>query len=261
MTEQDPNPSAGPSRGIPRIAVLTGAGISVDSGVPTLDEEVVKQLLGLHPLELAGVSGLEELASVSGWEGRPERVWAWYVWLHHMLAYIEPNDAHRAIAAWQEAAEVTVITQNLDDLHERAGSRMVHHLHGSIAEFRCGNCRSPYHGPIPAMADPRLEMAPPGCACGGMIRPGVIWFGENLREETWLMAVETVRAAELLVVVGTSGTVYPAASLPELALAAGTRVVEVNPEPTPLSQLVSETFRETASEALPGLLHRLGLGV
>jgi NAD-dependent deacetylase len=94
-----------------------------------------------------------------------------------------------------------------------------------------------------------------------MIRPGVIWFGENLPEETWQMAVEAVRAAELLVVVGTSGTVYPAASLPELALAAGTRVVEVNPEPTPLSPLISETFREPASEALPELLHRLNFGV
>lgn len=114
MTDQDPNPSAGPSRGIPRVAVLTGAGISVDSGVPTLDEEVVRQLLGLDALELAGVNAWEELASVSGWEAHPERVWAWYVWLHHMLTYIEPNDEHRAIAAWQEIAEVTVITQTLE---------------------------------------------------------------------------------------------------------------------------------------------------
>ncbi len=261
MTDQDPNPSAGPRRGIPRIAVLTGAGISVDSGVPTLDEEVVRQLLGLDQLELAGVNAWEELASLSGWEAHPERVWAWYVWLHHMLTYIEPNDAHRAIAAWQEIAEVTVITQNLDDLHERAGSRRVLYLHGNIAEFRCGHCRSHYHGPLPALADPRLELAPPECACGGMIRPGVIWFGGKLPEQTWQMAVEAVRAAELLVVVGTSGTVYPAASLPELALAAGTRVVEVNPEPTPLTRLISETFREPASEALPELLHRLSFGV
>ncbi|HEX5143611.1 MAG TPA: Sir2 family NAD-dependent protein deacetylase, partial [Mycobacterium sp.] len=171
---------------------------------------------------------------------------------------VDPNDGHRALAAWQDYADVTVITQNVDDLHERAGSTAVHHLHGSLFEFRCAICDSPYREELPDMPEPQLEAYPPLCVhCGGLIRPDIVWFGEQLPDGPWEAAVGAVRSADLMVVVGTSGIVYPAAGLPELAAAQGTVVVEVNPEPTPLSESATVTLRESASTALPRLLQRL----
>lgn len=198
-----------------------------------------------------------ELASIDGWLQNPERVWGWYLWRHYLASCVEPNAGHRAIAAWQDHAEVTVVTQNVDNLHERAGSDPVHHVHGSIFEFRCADCALPYTGQLPDMSEPALELEPPSCSCGGLIRPDVVWFGEPLPEEPWQRSVEATVAADVLVVVGTSAIVYPAASLPELALARGATVVEVNPEPTPLSGNATISLRETASQALPGLLQRL----
>jgi NAD-dependent deacetylase len=133
----------------------------------------------------------------------------------------------------------------------------VHHLHGSLNEFRCDTCGSPYHGLLPDMPQPQLEEAPPHCECGGRIRPAIVWFGEPLPDETLQKAVAAVRAADVLVVVGTSGLVHPAAGLPDLALAGGAMVVEVNPEPTPLCTRATLVLRESASTALPGLLQRL----
>ena len=124
---------------------------------------------------------------------------------------VEPNAGHRAVAAWQDHAEVSVVTQNVDDLHERAGSSPVHHLHGSLFEFRCATCGLPYAGDLPEMTEPALEVEPPTCDCGGLIRPDIVWFGEPLPEEPWQHAVEATTAADVLVVVGTSGIVYPAA--------------------------------------------------
>ncbi len=198
-----------------------------------------------------------ELASIDGWLQNPERVWGWYLWRHYLASCVEPNDGHRAIAAWQDHAEVTVVTQNVDNLHERAGSDPVHHVHGSIFDFRCADCALPYAGTLPEMSEPVLELEPPSCVCGGLIRPDVVWFGEQLPEEPWQRAVEATQAADVLVVVGTSAIVYPAAGLPELALARGATVVEVNPEPTPLSRSATICLRESASKALPGLLQRL----
>ena len=197
------------------------------------------------------------MSSTDGWQKHPERVWAWYLWRHHLVKEVQPNDGHRAVAAWQDHSEVSVITQNVDDLHERAGSRAVHHLHGSLAEFWCDTCGSRYHGPLPDMPEPELEKPPPVCECGGLIRPGIVWFGEQLPDEPWNAAVEAVTSAQILVVVGTSGIVYPAAGLPALAMTRGTVVVEVNPEPTPLSEVATISVREAAGEALPGLLERL----
>jgi NAD-dependent deacetylase len=231
-----------------RIVVLSGAGISTESGVPTFRDNETGFWSEFDP---------QELASVAGWLKNPERVWAWYLWRHHLVKEVQPNDGHRAVAEWQEDADVTVITQNIDDLHERAGSRTVHHLHGSLNDFRCDTCESPYRGPIPAMPECQPEKAPPNCECGGRIRPGVVWFGEQLPDEPWQQAAEAVGAADLLVVVGTSGIVYPAAGLPDLALAKGAVVIEVNPEPTPLSSRATIRVPEKASTALPGLPFRL----
>ena len=231
-----------------RIAVLSGAGISAESGVPTFRDDKTGLWSKYDPYEIA---------STDGWQRNPERVWAWYLWRHHLVNEVEPNAGHRALADWQDFAEVTVITQNVDDLHERAGSRTVHHLHGSLSEFWCDTCGSLYHGPLPDMPEPVLEKAPPHCECGGLIRPGIVWFGEQLPDEPWQAAVEAFATADLALVVGTSGLVYPAAGLPDFALAHGTPVVEVNPEPTPLSESATLYIQDTAGSALPGLLQRL----
>lgn len=232
--------------------MLSGAGISAESGVPTFRDDKNGLWAKFDPYELS---------STRGWAEHPERVWAWYLWRHHLVNGTEPNDGHRAVAAWQSRPEVdtiAVITQNVDNLHERAGSSPVHHLHGSLFEFRCALCGKRYTGPLPEMAEPTLEAMPPWCdSCDGLIRPDIVWFGEQLPEAPWQAAVEAVTAADVVVVVGTSAIVYPAAGLPDLALARGAVVVEVNPEPTPLSESATVIIRESASTALPGLLARL----
>ena len=231
-----------------QVAVLSGAGISAESGVPTFRDDKNGLWARFDPYELS---------SVAGWEQHPERIWGWYLWRHYLVAHVEPNAGHRAVADWEQHADVAVITQNVDDLHERAGSSAVHHLHGSLFEFRCAACDAPYTGELPEMTEPTLEVAPPTCDCGGLIRPDIVWFGEQLPEGPWRHAVEATEAADVLIVVGTSGLVYPAAGLPEQALARGTVVVEVNPEPTPLSASATVSLRDTASGALPDLLQRL----
>jgi NAD-dependent deacetylase len=234
-----------------RIAVLSGAGISAESGVPTFRDDKNGLWARFDPYELS---------STDGWREHPERVWAWYLWRHHLVKEVAPNDGHLAVAAWQshpEVSDVTVITQNVDNLHERAGSTVVHHLHGSLFEFRCDRCDSRYEGPLAPMPEPTLEAEPPVCVCGGLIRPAIVWFGEQLPTGPWEASVDAVTGADLLVVVGTSGLVYPAAGLPELALSRGIPVVEVNPEPTPLSASATVTIGESASTALPTLLQRL----
>ncbi|MET0897279.1 MAG: NAD-dependent deacylase [Mycobacterium sp.] len=231
-----------------RIAVLSGAGISAESGVPTFRDDKNGLWAKFDPYELS---------STQGWEQHPERVWAWYLWRHHLVKAVEPNAGHRAVADWQAHADVHVVTQNVDNLHERAGSTPVHHLHGSLFDFRCDSCNSVYTGPLADVPEPVLELTPPTCGCGGLIRPDIVWFGEGLPDGPWQAAVEAMSTAELVVVVGTSAVVYPAAGLPELALARGAVVVEVNPEPTQLSAGATLTIRESASTALPGLLQRL----
>ena len=231
-----------------RIAVLSGAGISAESGVPTFRDDKNGLWAKFDPYELS---------STEGWQQHPERVWAWYLWRHHLVNDVEPNAGHRAVAEWQAHADVHVITQNVDNLHERAGSAPVHHLHGSLFDFRCDSCNSVYTGPLAEVPEPVLELTPPTCVCGGLIRPDIVWFGEALPDGPWEAAVQAVSTAEVVVVVGTSAVVYPAAGLPELALARGAVVIEVNPEPTALSASATVTIRESASTALPTLLQRL----
>jgi NAD-dependent deacetylase len=231
-----------------QIAVLSGAGISAESGVPTFRDAETGLWAKVDPYEIS---------SSQGWRAHPEKVWAWYLWRHYMMGAVHPNNGHLAVAAWQDYAEVHVVTQNVDNLHERAGSKNVHHLHGSLFEFRCDRCQSEYNGELPTMPEPVETVAPPRCVCGGLIRPDVVWFGVGLPEDAWQRSVDAVVAADLVIVVGTSAVVYPAAGLPELALANGTTVVEVNPERTPLSDAATLSLRETAADALPGLLQRL----
>lgn len=230
------------------MTVLSGAGMSAESGVPTFRDVETGLWARTDPYEVS---------SSDSWRRQPERVFAWYLWRHYMMKAVQPNDGHRAVAAWQDYADVHVVTQNVDDLHERAGSTRVYHLHGSLFHFRCDRCGSTYEGELPAMPEPVVAVQPPVHACGGLIRPDVVWFGEQLPEEAWEKSVAAVTAADVAIVVGTSAIVYPAASLPELAVAQGTPVIEVNPEPTPLSDSVTLSLRETAATALPELLQRL----
>lgn len=230
------------------MTVCSGAGISAESGVPTFRDVETGLWAKVDPYEIS---------SAEGWREHPERVWAWYLWRHHMMRAVAPNNAHRAVAAWEDYADVHVVTQNVDNLHERAGSSRVYHVHGSLFDFRCDECQSAYAGEVPAMPEPAESVTPPQCECGGLIRPDVVWFGEALPDDAWQQSVDAVVGADLVVAVGTSSVVYPAAGLPELAVANGTPVIEVNPEPTPLSTSATVTLRESAATVLPGLLQRL----
>lgn len=150
---------------------------------------------------------------------------------------------------------MTVATQNVDDLHERAGATVAAHVHGSLFAPRCSDCESPFVGDIDIPSEPTSSLRRPACpVCGGAVRPGVVWFGENLPFDAWDFAERAAVAADVVVVVGTSGVVYPFASLPGIARDAGARVVEINPDETPVSFHAHYVWRTTASVALPDLV-------
>ncbi len=227
------------------LVVLTGAGMSAESGVPTFRDARTGLWERYDPAALA---------TPRAWEQDRDTVWAWYRWRERLVCNAEPNAGHRAIARAAEARRVVVVTQNVDDLHERSGSPDVHHLHGSLFEHRCDACATPMEvGPPPS--EPVARLAPPTCPrCDGRARPGVVWFGEALPEGPWDAAVSAISAASAVLVVGTSGLVHPAASLPGLAAGNGIPVVEVNPGPSGLGPEVSVHVRSTAGQALPALL-------
>lgn len=229
------------------LVVLTGAGMSAESGVPTFRDAQTGLWERYDPTALA---------TPEAWSRDRDTVWAWYRWREHLVGAAEPNAGHRAIARAAGDRRVTVVTQNVDDLHERAGSDEVHHLHGSLFAHRCDRCGTPIEvGPAPT--GPVGRLAPPGCPrCEGRARPGVVWFGEMLPQQPWDAAVSAISAASAVLVVGTSGLVYPAASLPGIAADNGIPVVEVNPGPSGLGREVAVHLRATAGEALPMLLAR-----
>jgi len=236
-----------------RIAFLTGAGMSAESGVPTFRDA----LTGLWARFDA-----ERLATETAFRDDPALVWGWYRWRAALVRSAAPNAGHAGIAALAPYHDVAVITQNVDDLHERAGSREVAHLHGSLFASRCIDCGAVEHGgdedPIlrdaTAVPDGGGREEPPRCGhCGGAIRPGVVWFGEALPETAWTAAVQAIEGCELLVVIGTSGLVHPAAALPGLAREAGKRIIEINPQRSAVTPLVDEHFACGAGEGLARL--------
>ncbi|GAA6525278.1 NAD-dependent deacylase [Intrasporangium sp. DVR] len=228
--------------------MLTGAGMSAESGVPTFRDAQSGLWERYSP---------EELATPQAWRRDRPFVLAWYLWRFGLVSTVEPHAGHRAVAGWAGAdgPEVAVVTQNVDDLHERAGSSEVVHLHGALADWRCEDCAQRYDGPLPSVAEGVDRVEPPRCgACGAAIRPGVVWFGEALPLGPWSEAVARVEDADLVLVVGTSGIVHPAAGLPAIARAAGAVVVEVNPVETEVSDVAHHVWRETAAVALPALV-------
>jgi NAD-dependent deacetylase len=224
------------------VLVLTGAGVSAESGVPTFRNGGNAAIWKGMPFDR--ISSAEMLA-----RDLPA-VWEWFNYRRNLLGVLKPNPAHEAIARWQTRfKDLTLITQNVDGLHQAAGSREVIELHGNIWRARCFECRS-----LHDVRDLKFADSVPVCFdCSGNLRPDVVLFGELLPVGAFEAAAMKADYCELCFVVGTSAAVYPAASIPEIARAAGAYVVEVNPERTPLSDLCDEVLTGKAGEVLPRL--------
>ena len=226
------------------LVALTGAGISAESGVPTF----------------RGEKGLwrdyrpEELATPGAFRRDPQMVWTWYAWRRELIAACRPNAAHRTLSAIERTwDDFVLVTQNVDGLHQAAGSRRVLELHGSIWRFRCTHCA--YEAEDRRVPLPEL---PPHCPeCGGLLRPGVVWFGESLPVDAVQSAWSAAAQCGTMLVIGTSAVVEPAASLPRVAHQRAAHLVEFNPEVTPISRYADEVFREPAGEALPRWWHTM----
>lgn len=234
------------------VLCLTGAGASAESGVPTFRDALTGLWSQFDPAALA---------SRDGFRADPELVWSWYMERLISVERATPNAGHVALAELsREVPRFTVVTQNVDDLHERAArahlangadASPILHLHGEITRFRCFSCSAPHE----LSATERGASAPPRCAaCGDLVRPGVVWFGEPLPMEESALAWAAARDCDVCLVVGTSGVVYPAAELPGIAKRHGAFVIDVNPEPTPISELADAFLPGPCGEILPRLL-------
>jgi NAD-dependent deacetylase len=238
-------------RNAQHVVVFTGAGISAESGIPTYRDA----LTGLwENFDFA------ELATPTAFRRDPSLVWGWYEWRRMNVMRAEPNPAHLAIAAMaMKVPRFTLITQNVDNLHERAGSNDVIHLHGSLFMPRCFACARPHEfsSKIPVEPQGGRRLEPPRCLhCGGGIRPGVVWFSESLPRVAWTAAMSAVErgGCDLFFSIGTSAMVYPAAELPFLAIGRRATVVQINPDFTELDQFASINFHSSAANVLPRLV-------
>lgn len=221
------------------VLVLTGAGVSAESGVPTFRGGGNTAVWKGMPFDV--------ISSAQMVQRDLPAVWEWFDYRRNLLKSLEPNPGHTEIARWQDRFEdFTLVTQNIDGLHQKAGSRDVIELHGSIWRARCITCAERF--PISPQSDKR----PAACLeCGDPLRPDVVLFGEMLPSGAFEQAAEKAASCELCFVVGTSALVYPAAGLPEIARAAGAYICEINPEITPLSRLCHEVLTGKAGEVLP----------
>jgi len=233
--------------GAKRIAVLTGAGISAESGIPTFRGATIG---GDHTAGLWSQFRPEDLATPEAFAANPKMVWDWYAWRRELLATVAPNAGHLALVDLERRTpHCTLITQNVDGLHARAGSRNVIELHGNLMVDRCFA-----EGRVLGPAD-ELPGTPPRCArCGAPVRPGVVWFGEALPQKALDDAFGAAQRCEVFLSVGTSNVVEPAASLPFAALTAGAAVIEVNPARTPLSARATIVLAGAAGDVLPRLV-------
>ncbi|MCK5075099.1 MAG: NAD-dependent deacylase, partial [Calditrichia bacterium] len=222
------------------IAILTGAGMSAESGIPTF----------------RGKDGLwnkfdpRVLATAQAFEKKPSLVWEWYLWRRNLIKKSKPNLGHYALAELQDFySDFYLITQNVDGLHQIAGSKRVINLHGNIFTNKCFKC-----GKVDENIDVIDHKNIPVCKeCGGLIRPGVVWFGESLPQDEIEKAHDAAMQCEIMFVIGTSAEVEPAASLPSMAKGNGSYVVEINPAETPLSNWVDESIKESSAKVLPNI--------
>ncbi len=217
-----------------KVAVLTGAGISAESGVPTF----------------RGEGGLwrnynpQELATPEAFARDPGLVWEWYNWRREIIHPLEPNKGHKFIADLEKnTSDFTLITQNIDGLHQKAGSKNCVELHGNIWRVRCVREEKVFE-----LSDVPLKDIPPVCECGSILRPDIVWFGESLDPEVMSIAYNAVKNCDFMMVVGTSAVVQPAASFPLIARQNGAYVVEINAEKTPISGMVDESLIGKAGE-------------
>lgn len=220
------------------VAVSTGAGISAESGIPTFRGKE-----GLWKKYRA-----EELATPTAFTQNPELVWEFYEWRRGIIAEKAPNPGHEVLARWENVFPVfSLITQNIDGLHQKAGSTDMLELHGNIWKLRCTE-----EGTVSENHQTPLEEVPPLCPdCGALLRPHVVWFGESLSPTVLHKAFQLSSECDVMFVIGTSALVQPAASLPLSAAEAGAKIVEINPDPTPLTPYADFSFRGKAGEILP----------
>ena len=239
--------------GARNVVAFTGAGMSRESGVPTFREAQTGLWARYDPMELA---------TPEAFLRHPARVFGWYLWRFKLVRRVAPHAGHRALPMLAgHFGTLTVVTQNVDGLHRRAGSTEVIELHGALGAFRCFDHGHPYDiarlDRLLALPDGDVE--PPPCeVCGSPIRPGVVWFGEGLPAEAVRRAWEAAEQCDVLLTVGTSALVYPAAEVPHVALRCGAAVIEINPEPTPFTPHAALAWQASAGQALPLLAQRLG---
>lgn len=220
------------------IVFFTGAGISAESGIPTF----------------RGVDGIwkkfkpEELANFDSFIRNPDLVWEWYNHRKKIVRDASPNPGHLAIKEMEKFKDVKVITQNVDNLHKRAGSNIVYELHGNIERNYCISCKKYYN-------EIELQFVIPKCSCGGLIRPDVVWFGEMLPDDEFLKSEEAAVKSDIFFVVGTSGIVYPAANLIFTAKQSGAYIVEINIEATEISSFAHQSFFGESGKILPEILN------
>jgi len=227
-----------------RLAVLTGAGVSQESGLRTFRDAQT----GLWALYKP-----EDLASPQAFARDPKLVWDWYAWRREALKGVRPNAGHYALVELEKKIpEFTLITQNVDGLHRMAGSRNILELHGNIQHVRCSEC-----GTFTETWEDEGESVPRCGECGGLLRPDVVWFGEPLPRQELEAAVTAARSCQVFFSIGTSGVVQPAASLAFAAHNKGALVVEINAEPTPLTPKTDYVFHGRSGEVLPALLRAL----
>lgn len=227
------------------VAVLTGAGVSAESGVPTFRDAQTGLWAQYRP---------EDLATPTAFRRNPRLVWEWYAWRRQLVARAQPNPAHRALAEMADRfPQFQLITQNVDGLHQRAGSGEVIELHGNITRTKC------FAEDTPVTEWPDTGTVPPQCPrCGGWLRPDVVWFEEMLPETALQRALAASRSCDVFLSIGTSAVVYPAAALAQEALYRRAAVVEINPQATPLSRRAQYFLTGSAGAILPELVRQLG---
>jgi NAD-dependent deacetylase len=222
----------------PSVCVSSGAGMSAESGMPTFRDED----------GLWSKVNVEEMATPQAFARDPVKVWEWYRWRRQELAKIEPHAGHRMLAEWEERVDdFVVVTQNIDGLHHAAGSKNVIELHGRLDTVRCTRCDYQFQGLDDLGVDPRCP------ECEARLRPAVVWFGEMLPPGAIEAAFEAARRCAVMLVIGTSGVVQPAASLAEVAKSYGARIIEVNPNATALSSLADVCVRSGCRDALTAI--------